>query len=342
MRHRRLSHRGFTLVELLVVIVIIGILIALLLPAVQAAREAARKAQCGNNLRQIGIAMTGCHEHMGKFPHTGGFFPYDPKTGDFPGGWHPLAWASNSGDELRSVVNAGTSSGQIPASPPPVFASIHFFLLRYMDMESLQMKFTRPTISPIHADYYNHPWGMPPRVYLCPSDDSAGQSGFVTIPGPYTLGLTNYAANVQAFGHFYSAQPRYKTLVSQRDFPDGMSYTIAFGERYAWCPAASLYIETAWLGPLCGPADPVFAWMHTGATWTINSPITSDTAWLNTPQVAPAPIQCDGYRLQTPHISGANVLMFDGSVRGVSPSVSTRSWQYAVLPTDDHRAGKDF
>ncbi len=59
---------GFTLVELLVVIAIIGILIALLLPAVQAAREAARKAQCSNNLRQLGIAMHNYHSATGSFP----------------------------------------------------------------------------------------------------------------------------------------------------------------------------------------------------------------------------------------------------------------------------------
>src|SRR3954453_12367741 len=80
LRGRRKRH-GFTLIELLVVIAIIAVLIALLLPAVQAARDAARRAQCSNNMKQLGLAMHNYHSTHNKTPWGAGPWGWNDWSG---------------------------------------------------------------------------------------------------------------------------------------------------------------------------------------------------------------------------------------------------------------------
>src|SRR3954470_12152240 len=67
-RNRAPARRGMHLIELMVVIATIGVLVALLLPAIQSARESARRAECHNNLRQLGLALALHEEHARVYP----------------------------------------------------------------------------------------------------------------------------------------------------------------------------------------------------------------------------------------------------------------------------------
>ena len=114
----RSSRSAFTLVELLVVIAIIGILIALLLPAVQAAREAARRAQCTNNLKQLGIALHNYHDTLKSFPSA---FIRASNSADLTSqwGWQALILPFNEQDALSDQLDSRrrTLEGVILSEP---------------------------------------------------------------------------------------------------------------------------------------------------------------------------------------------------------------------------------
>jgi len=122
---RRCYRRGFTLIELLVVIAIIAVLIALLLPAVQAAREAARRAQCVNNIKQLGLAMQNYHDVMGGFAPGGrtAFGATAPPGGCTTNWYDDMSWYWNILPfyEQNPIFNA-TNFSLIISSPDNITA----------------------------------------------------------------------------------------------------------------------------------------------------------------------------------------------------------------------------
>jgi prepilin-type N-terminal cleavage/methylation domain-containing protein len=106
---------AFTLVELLVVIAIIGVLVALLLPAVQAAREAARRMQCGNNLKQLGLACHNFHDTFKALPPSrsddgltwcGYLLPYIEQKAVYDAFDFTRPWPSQSSSAVKSPLKA--------------------------------------------------------------------------------------------------------------------------------------------------------------------------------------------------------------------------------------------
>jgi prepilin-type processing-associated H-X9-DG protein/prepilin-type N-terminal cleavage/methylation domain-containing protein len=207
---------GFTLIEIIVVISIIAVIVALLLPAVQAARQAARRAQCVNNLKQVGIALHSYHGTVGSFPMgyaAGGRF-VDGATETDPGwGW---------GAQILAQLEGG-----------PLFAAANFSL----SVAGAQ----NTTVVRCMITYY-----------LCPSDltdgpfpvtDRAGSELAIAAPSSYAASVggdeTDTATGINQDGLGSGVFFR-NSRIRLADITDGTSQTIAVVER-AWSKARGVW-----------------------------------------------------------------------------------------------------
>lgn len=327
-----LRRRGLTLLELLVVTAIIGTLLALLLPAVQKAREAAARAQCMNNLKQIGLATQNLHDTCGKLPPTEGALP---------------------GMSLKH------------------YGPITFWLLPFIEQSNLYNKtvdkngFHLPTNNSAHRTVI--------KTYLCSSDPSLG--GGNQSPGGW--GLCSYAANALAFskatydtpgdyltcyvhgplitGGNYSKNLHPLTTGGKKipaSFPDGMSNTILWTEKYGVCSPDGDGNDggTQWASRFEPQTDPLIGYNvgTAGLAYGTNQPIQQGSVYGTAGyfQVQPVPWLgaggCKPGIASTGHTGGILAALGDGSVRVCAKGMSANTWWMAIVPDDGNPLPSDW
>jgi prepilin-type N-terminal cleavage/methylation domain-containing protein len=205
---------GFTLVELLVVIAIIGILVALLLPAVQAAREAARRMSCGNNLKQIALAIHNYHDTYKTCPPIrGGQLQNNQPFGQafYPG---CPAWFNSSAWSWRALI--------LPyMEQQPLYDTLNFETVKDTTCYSPAPDFSgtsNPNTTRITA-------------YLCPSEAWPEGGNAPTNYGGVFGNQANPFGPLQTQGIFAGSPG-----VRFRDIVDGTANTVMVGEVYRGVP----------------------------------------------------------------------------------------------------------
>jgi prepilin-type N-terminal cleavage/methylation domain-containing protein/prepilin-type processing-associated H-X9-DG protein len=244
------SVRGFTLVELLVVIAIIGVLIGILLPAVQSAREAARRSACTNKIKQVALAAINYAETKKALPSRNG----------------GTCCHNNNINDPTKAMDRSNNAGR---------RSAFVELLPYMEEVAMYDKIEAGDVSNARGGPYSYnsyaPWGTAPSTLTCPDETApyraSGQNyalclgDSVTFTHNVTHATTPSVAsaagrglwNVGAWINSTSSPPtRVNTGVKFRECTDGLSKTILLSERLralvnnqAWAPTAGEPITTA-------------------------------------------------------------------------------------------------
>ncbi len=342
MRKKRPLRSGFTLIELLVVMAIIGILIGLLLPAVQKVREAAARAQCANNLKQIGLALHNYHDANQAFPQAYSALPTpDPTAPSGAGAYGAAAFVLilpfiEQGDVYRGidVSRAALSSVNMPPNNPAYSTPIKTFLC--------------PSAP-----------GLPAVVYSAELANSFNNFGVAVTPAPGLIfGRCDYApdAGMQAdlpgisinAGASIIAEPP-DGPVSITDISDGTSNTIMVVEdagRPGWYgskgvasqPAIGGYTPAmgSYQGGVTGPApqgggawaDPL-NYIATNGSDPSGSGIAAGGGFMGIPA---APWSCangcsNDSEIFAFHTGGSNIVFGDGSVRFVRNGLTMNQMQ---------------
>jgi prepilin-type processing-associated H-X9-DG protein len=322
-----MKRRGFTAIELLVVVSIIFMLIALLLPAVQGAREASRRIQCVNNLKQIGLAMHNYHDAQGSLPWGCGPV-WLPGRGDVGFFWSSLALLLPYMEQL------------------PLHNAINF---------NLECWFSEPENST--ARYARI------ALFACPSDVS-GRPAERLGPTNYAA---NYGTNPiwysQKANGLFGSIPE-SSAIRLGDVPDGTSQTTAFAEilrgpgefgnhiRDHLQPSASIYevarqVPADQAGPYfqaCKAVDPGSSALrfynfprgtmwYSGHPWGphynhVMPPNRHSCAYScpSTPFQPGAVTPCGAWTAAGRHPGVVNVLMADGSARAIKETITEKVW----------------
>jgi prepilin-type N-terminal cleavage/methylation domain-containing protein/prepilin-type processing-associated H-X9-DG protein len=234
MGSNRKTSRGFTLIELLVVIAIIGVLIALLLPAVQQAREAARRAQCVNNLKQIGLALHNYLDTHRVFPSNGSYWRCDADW--VGGGFSTFGFLLPYVDQgtLADRLNFGNNGH--PNGCSNTFKNITVcqtrvssFLCPSDDAENLTTSGVQPAADGSYT--VNNGW---PRQSTGYNGERGGHSATNWPIGNGFMGSHPSYIGPSLSESFWiglGAVAPFGWKVGDKNFPDGLSKTAAYSER---------------------------------------------------------------------------------------------------------------